>query len=101
MGLRGAAKAEVPLCPLFSLFALRELLLYIFLGLMLASWSEAMVSMLCCGGSITTSCLAVVSVAIVVPDLNEDVSGATGPRLLMDCFRIGDGLNWVARTGFE
>ena len=47
------------------------------------------------------SCLAVVSVAIVVPDLNEDVSGATGPRMLVDCFLIGDGLNWVARTGFE
>lgn len=42
-----------------------------------------------------------VSVAIVVPDLNEDVSGAACPRLLVDYFLIGDGLNWVALTGFE
>ena len=34
-----------------------------------------------------------VSVAIVVPDLNEDVSGAACPRLLVDYFLIGDGLN--------
>ena len=60
-----------------------------------------MVSTLCYGGWFTASCLAVMSVANVVPDLNEDVSGATGPRLLVDCFLIGDGLNWVARTGFE
>ena len=42
-----------------------------------------------------------VSVAIVLPDLNEDVSGAAGPRWPIDCFLIGDGLNWVALTGFE
>ena len=33
------------------------------------------------------------SVAIVAPDLNDDVSGTTGPRLLVDYFLIGDGLN--------
>ena len=35
-----------------------------------------------------------VSVAIVLPDLNEEVSGgAAGPRLPVDCFLMGDGLN--------